>query len=298
VSDEWRFSSDSPNQNAKRRVAALAGRQFGRIRWDQLRAAGVSKAVISAWVTDGYLHPRLPRVYAVGHAAASLEANLSAATLYAGPGAMLCHDMGIWWWGLLNYPPDVIHVSTPRRCKSLPGIKVHGRRNVERTWRKGLPVTTVHQTLEDYALSAPKERLRFVLATADYHGLLNVPLLDNLHGPGAAALHAALKIHRPELAHARSDFERLLVPLCEANDIPIPKFDVYRHGWLVDAVWDDRKVVVELDSLRAHRTRAQLERDHQRDLELRATGYTVLRYTWYQLTDTAELVARDLKRHL
>ena len=40
------------------------------------------------------------------------------------------------------------------------------------------------------------------------------------------------------------------------------------------------------------------ERDHQRDLELRAAGYIVLRYTWRQLTDTPAAVAADLRRYL
>jgi len=38
-----------------------------------------------------YLHPELLRVYAVGHRAPSVEADVTAAVLYAGPGAMLSH---------------------------------------------------------------------------------------------------------------------------------------------------------------------------------------------------------------
>ena len=69
-------------------------------------------------------------------------------------------------------------------------------------------------------------------------------------------------------------------------------------GWLVDAVWFDEHVAVELDSHLAHGTPARLEEDHRRDLELRAAGYTVLRYTWQQVTTTPELVVADLRRRL
>jgi very-short-patch-repair endonuclease len=248
-------------------------------------------------VTVGYLYPELPRVYTVGHAARSTEGDLAAALLYAGPGSMLSHATAAWWWGFLNYPPDLIHVSTPRRCKSLPGIVVHGRRDLPRVARNGLPVTTPHQSLLDFAQTAPNDLLRFALANADYHGLLDLSALDALQGRGKAKLNKALAIHRPELAHTRSDFERLLVPFCEAHDLPIPRFNVKLHGWLVDAVWPDRMLVVELDSVQAHRTPAQIQRDHQRELELRAAGYTVLRYTWHQLTQTPELVAADIIRH-
>jgi hypothetical protein len=301
MTERWRFTSDGPKQNAKVRVAALAGRQCGRICWAQLQAIGLGTATISAWTADGYLHLVLPGVYAVGHAARSIEADLSAALLYAGPGSMLCHATAVWWWELINYRPDTIHVSTPRRCKSLPGVTVHARRELDRVTHRGLPITTPHQSMLDFARSAQKDLLRFALANADYHDLLDLAALDAICGrgrPGSTKLREALAIHRPELAHTRSDFERLFVPFCEANDFPIPTFNVYRHGWLVDAVWDEVKVVVELDSLKAHRTRAQLERDHWRDLELRDVGYVVLRYTWFQLTDTPHLIAQDLRRHL
>jgi very-short-patch-repair endonuclease len=56
--------------------------------------------------------------------------------------------------------------------------------------------------------------------------------------------------------------------------------------------------VVDVDSVKGHRTRAQLERDHQRDLELRAKGYVVLRYTERQLIEEPAAVAADIRRFL
>ena len=78
----------------------------------------------------------------------------------------------------------------------------------------------------------------------------------------------------------------------------MPQVNVYLAGHLVDAYWPAQELVVEVDGLQGHRSRAQLERDHQRDLELRALGYIVLRYTWRQLTETPAAVATDLRRHL
>jgi very-short-patch-repair endonuclease len=57
-------------------------------------------------------------------------------------------------------------------------------------------------------------------------------------------------------------------------------------------------VVIELDGYGNHRTRAQLNRDHQRDLELRAAGYIVVRYTETQIMDHPDEVAQDVMRLL
>jgi very-short-patch-repair endonuclease len=89
-----------------------------------------------------------------------------------------------------------------------------------------------------------------------------------------------------------------MLTFCESQDLPIPEVNVYVHGWLVDAHWPGSKLVVEIDGLRGHRSPAQLYTDHQRDLELRAAGYIVLRYTERQLKDTPAAVAADIRRYL
>ncbi len=299
--DEWRFTSTPPKSNAKGRVAAIAGGQRGRVRHDQLRALGVRASTISGWVDSGYLFPEMPPVYAVGHTAASTEAKLAAALLYAGPGAMLSHGTAAWWLELLKYPPPAIHVSTPRRVNDHGSIRVHGRRRLERIVRNGLPVTTPSQALLDFAANKPGNLLRLALANADYNDVLDVAALQRLIGrgiAGSAALREALALHLPELARTRSEPELVLLEFCECQGFPIPSVNVYLEGWLVDAYWPGQRVVVEIDGTRGHRTPAQVQRDHQRDLELRLAGYIVLRYTRRQLIDTPEAVAADLRRYL
>jgi very-short-patch-repair endonuclease/predicted transcriptional regulator of viral defense system len=287
--------------NPKVRVAELAATQFGRVRRDQVRALGVSDRTIGRWRADGYLHRLLPRVYAVGHAGRAPEADLAAAVLYAGPNAMLSHGTAVWWLDLLRYPPDEIHVSTPREIKSIDGVVVHPCRNVERVRHRGLPVTTVSQALLDFAAAGHGDLLRLALANADYQDCLDVTGIRKLTGrgiAGSAAIGQAIQIHLPELAHTRSELERRLLTFCQDHRLPIPQCNVYLHGWLADAYWPDHRLVVEVDGYRGHRTRAQLERDHQRDFELRAAGFIVLRYTWRQLTTTPASIARELRQYV
>jgi Protein of unknown function (DUF559) len=288
------------SQSAK--LLALAERQAGRVSWAQLMALGVESVVVARWVSDGFLHHDLPRVYAVGHRAPSVEADLTAAVLYAGPGAMLSHATALWWRGLLDHQPWPIQVSTPRRCQSLHGVKVHGRRTCERDWHKGLPTTTIEQALLDFASVAPLDRVRFALANADHGKLLDVAALQAIAGAGRAGstkLRTALKRHEPKLARTRSPLERTFLPFCEAHGIPSPDdVNVWIEGVLVDAVWWKERVVVELDGKDNHSSWGQIQRDRSNELKLRAARFDVMRYGTAQFEEQPELVARDLLARL
>jgi hypothetical protein len=285
--------------NAKLR--RLAERQAGRVAWWQLRAIGVANQTIVRSAESGYLCQVLPRVYAVGHRAPSVEADLWAAVLYAGPGAMLSHATALWWRGLIDNRPWPIQVATPRRCRSLTGIRVYARRTCGRVPHKGLPTTTLEQALLDFAAVAPPERLRYALANADYHKVLNIPALRVIAGTGrqgSTKLRSAIRRHEPRYAHTRSWLERLFIPLCERAGIPLPDFNVEIQGVLVDAVWREQRLVVELDGKDNHSSWAQIQNDRSKELRLRAGGFDVVRYGTRQVEDEPALVEADVLTQL
>jgi hypothetical protein len=286
--------------NAK--VRALADRQAGRAAWWQLKALGVDDKTIVRWIDRGVLERALPRVYAVGHRAPSVEADLWAAVLYAGPGAMLSHATALWWYGLIDWQPWPVQVSTPRRCRSLEAIRVHGRRTCRRTPHRGLPTTSLEQAVLDFAAVAPHERVRYVLANADYHKALDIPALQAIAGngrTGSTNLRSALMRHEPKLAHTRSPLERLFLPLCERAGIPLPDdVNVCVEGELVDAVWWEQKLVVELDGKDNHSSWAQIQNDRSKELRVRAGGFDVRRYGTRQCEEEWALVEVDLKTAL
>jgi hypothetical protein len=277
----------------------LADRQWGRISTTQFAALGIDRRVVARWTESGYLLLVHPRVYALGHRAPSIEADLTAAVLYAGPGAMLSHATALWWLGLIDGPPRPIHVSTPRRCRSIRGIRVHGRRGCQRVWHHGLPTTSVDQALLDYSSVAPLERVRHALANADYHHVLDIAALQLIAGTGGAKLRKALTRHEPKLARTGSPLERIFLPFCERAGIPLPDdVNVWIEGVLVDAVWREQRVVVELDGHDNHSSWAQIQRDRSNELRLRAAHYDVRRYGWAQLEDEAARVEDDLRAAL
>jgi predicted transcriptional regulator of viral defense system len=296
--EQWRIGHNCGDKNAKVRIGAVAARQFGRISCWQLARLGVSRQSISRWVQQGYLHPTtLSGVYAVGHEAPSVEADLAAAVLYAGPDAMLSHGTAAWWWGLIDNRPSTTHVSTPRRCRSRRGIKVHERRECPRARHEGLPVTTVAQTLLDFASRASVNRVRTALANAEYHELLDVDEVHALlgHGrSGSTRLRTALERHEPRLAYARSPVEVAFFELCERFGLPLPEVNVRLSGWTVDFFWRKQGVVVEVDPYGNHHTPAQIDRDRRKDLDLRAAGLTVTRYSRDQVEQAPDAIAADV----
>ncbi|MDQ6778787.1 MAG: DUF559 domain-containing protein [Actinomycetota bacterium] len=281
------------------RVAYVAGAQWGVIGISQLRSCGLGKSTVSDWAkAGGRLHRRYSGVYTVGHAWLPVEGELTAALLAAGPGAVLSHATAAWWWGLVEKQPQTTEVSVPGRRKAAPpGLRFHHPRQLERTSHRRLPITPPLQTLLDFAASAPLYEVRRALAEAEYLGLVDVGRVPDALGrgrPGSARLRTALTRHQPELAMTRNRFEAAFLELCEAAGLPVPEFNSRVCGYLVDAVWREQRVAVELDGLQGHRTPAQLERDHGRDLALRQNRFETRRYTWNQVTRKAHDVFADL----
>jgi very-short-patch-repair endonuclease len=281
-------------------VAALAERQWGVVTSAQLVEIGLGHTGISRWIDERRLHRIHPGVYAVGHLALGIEARLAAALFYAGPGAALSHVTAAWWWGMLHTDPRRLHVCVPGRRRSLRSVRVHTRKHQERSRHKRLPLTPPAQTLLDIAGVVRFMELRRALAEAEYRRLATLAEVEAVLGrgrPGSAALRAALECHLPQLARTRSRMEEKFVLLCERHCLTPPAVNARIAGWTVDAVWFDLRLAVELDSHAAHATPAAMEEDRRRDLELRAAGYTVLRYTWRQVTEEGDLVIADLRRH-
>jgi hypothetical protein len=283
-------------------VAAIAERQYGRITWAQLRELGAGPATINRWLRSGHLFQISPRVYAVGHTAGSQEAALFEVVLFAGPDAVLSHGTAAWWRGLLNWPVKQTHVSTPRRINSTrPNLTIHSRRTLEHETVRGLPVTTITQTMLDLAATEHKRLVRHALAQLDFSGEFDPAGLREAAGygrRGSAALRRALDSHLPELARTRSELEVEFLLLCERYGLPMPLMNRTIHGVEADAWWPDFRLVVELDGDANHRKPAQRSKDRRKEVILREQGLTVLRYDYDLTVRTPSDIRDDLSRHM
>ena len=184
-------------------ISELATSQHGMISRKQLLVAGVARSSISRWLLAARLHRVHPGVYALGHAALSLDGRLIAALLYGGHQAVLSHTTAAWVWGLIDAQPARIHLTTSRRRSSVPGVRVHRSRQVEVVEEHGFAVTSVARTLVDLASIVSPRQVRRAVAEADYLGLLGSVELRSSLGKGRTGSRALSQPSTPTSLNLR-----------------------------------------------------------------------------------------------
>jgi hypothetical protein len=297
----WRSTVDSRRSISTEPIGRVAERQWGVVSWRQLVRLGYGDAAVRRLVQRAYLHPLYPAVYAVGLPPLQTEGRLVAALFHGGRGAALSHTTAAWWWRLIDAAPSIVHLASPHRPASVPGIRCHRRPEVARVFLRRLPVTPVARTLLDLAAVVDFRLLRKALAEADHRKLLDAAAIEAELGRGkrgSTALGRALAIHLPELARAANDFEAEFLLLAEAAGVAIPELNAYVAGLKVDAQWRDQRLIVELDGHETHANPVANEEDRRRELILRRAGYRVVRYTWEQVTRHPGAVVDDLRLQL
>jgi very-short-patch-repair endonuclease len=264
------------------RIAALAAREHAVLASTELLACGLTTSAIDRRVTSGRLFRKHQGVYAVGHPKLTQHGIWLAAVKACGEGAVLSHQSAAQLSRLLP-PPDSsapVHVTVAGTSgrRSRPGIHVHRSTSLARDeWmiRDAIPVTKPARTLLDLRRVLPHERWEYAL---DRARVLSLPIGD-------------LSSTEP----TRSHFERRLLALCRRRHLPKPEVNARVGPFLVDFLWRSECVVVEADSFEHHRDRAAFEADRARDAELRLRGYTVVRFTWRQLTNEPEWVVGTIR---
>jgi predicted transcriptional regulator of viral defense system len=287
-----------------RLVARLAARQGGVVSRDQLLALGLTSREIDRRVAAGRLHGLHRGVYAVGHVAIGTLGRRWAALLALGDDAFLSHASAADTLGIRANRSAIVHVSVRGRGgrKRHAGIRVHRPRELpddEVTTHRGMPITTAARTLLDLAGSGLRPRqLEDALNQAELDALLDFAELHELlarypRRPGTRSLKAQLAAYRGPV-DTRSRLERLVNELCDHHGLPRPLVNTVIEGKVRDFYWPHRRLVVEADSYRWHRSPSALNDDRERDVELTLAGYRVLRFTYEQVTRRPRYVARAL----
>ena len=286
-------------------IAALAAVQHGVIARRQLLELSVPATAIDHRVRAGQLLLLHRGVYAMGHAQLRPEGRWCAAVLACGADAVLSHRHAAALWDLGPAPPGSIHVTVPDRGgrRRRRGIVLHrpgGLLIDERTEERGVPVTTVARTLLDIAPTLRPRELELAIRRASrthrYDGAEIHRLLERhpTHR-GAARLHSLVTALRGRgTEDVRSRLEALALQVSDDHDLARPKVNTRVRGHRVDLWWPVHLVVVEADGFEWHATPTQFAEDRARDRDLALAGITVLRFTWWDVLERPDEVARTI----
>ncbi len=222
--------------------------------------------------------------------------------LSCGPGAALSHVAAGVHLALLQERGPRIDVTVPgsggRRRRNALIIHRSALPDADVTVKDGVAVTTAARTLIDLADVMPRRRLERAFDEAAYLRLDLSGIAPRRGRQGAGLLAQVLERHTPGSTRTRSELEERMLSLCDRFRLPTPEVNVTIQGYEVDFVWRERRLVVEVDGWAAHGTRRAFERDRQRDADLVAAGWRVLRVSWERLAAEPVWVAERLAEAL
>jgi Transcriptional regulator, AbiEi antitoxin/Protein of unknown function (DUF559) len=284
-------------KNAQPSLGEVARRQWGVVTRAQLTDVGVADSSVREWVQSGRLHRLYRGIYAYGHDRLRVEGRWLAAVLACGPGAVLSHGSAARLWELRQSNSAFVDVTVPSRAGRVRrgGIRVHrsGRLAPEEvTARHGIPVTTVARTLLDLADVLDLQALRRAVAEAEYTNRFDptslIAVVENNPGRRGRKLMTAATEGRHH--RTRSRLEDRFLRFVDRWGVEEPDCNVWIEGYEVDFLWTRVGLVVELDGLAAHGTRAAVRRDRKKDRVLWRAGLRTMRLTADALDAEEELL--------
>jgi very-short-patch-repair endonuclease len=229
-------------------------------------------------------------VYAAGDPNLMPLVRPAGALLALGPDSFLSHRSAAVLWGVAEADPTVIDVTVVGgKARPRQGIRLHRVKHLhhtDTTTRQNLRLTSLPRTAIDFASQASSSELHHAFGEARAkHRLTDRALraaLDRVpaNHPGAAIVRAMLDSND---TYDRSEAERIMRTLCQQAALPQPLVNHMLHGYLVDFLWPDARLIIEVDGYGTHGTRQAFENDRRRDQVHVANGYVVIRITWEQL---------------
>lgn len=283
-------------------IGALAAKQNGNVTTKQLLGLGLDMNAIRYRVRIGRLYRVYRGVYSVGRPPVTPVERASAAVLACGTGAALSHGSAMTLWGFWRRWDEPFEVTVPgdRRPKR---IAVHraltlSRRDV--TIQLGVRTTSSARTTLDMAPRLNDKQLKRTLSTALHspwltESQLAEALARHRHRPGAKRIASLIGLPgTPPRAGWEYDFPAF----CVAHGLPIPVMGAVVCGYVVDALFVEERLIVELDSWEFHKDPIAFQTDRERDAETLAYGFGTLRITWERIEQAPGREAPRLRKIL
>ena len=270
----------------ERQIVAIADAQRGLITATQLLALGLSRRAIELRVALGRLTRIHDGVFAVGRSRLDARGRWKAATLAAGPTALLSHLCAAALWGIWPEPsgqPHLVVQGNGRRGHR--DITMHRMEPSDRSSLDGIPVTSLELTALHLAslLSTRSFERAVVKAARRREFKLDEAIALALRSkgrPGVGRFRHVIERDLTAELRALSELELRFLELLRAHRISLPEINHDVEALMVDAIWHDHRAIVELDGFEFHKLPRDLRNDNARNRRLVLAGYRVIRFVW------------------
>jgi very-short-patch-repair endonuclease len=284
-------------------VGEIIARQEGVLSRAQAVSAGLTPGQIRHRLTSGRWMIVHPSVYRSTEHPVTQAARVRSAGLWGGANALLSGVAAAWWWGLPTPIPREVEVVIPlnEHRRSRPGTRIV-RRNIppqDSARFRGAPVTSLALSVMVASVQLGRDgpavmdrALQTTLTMAE----LRACYYRNL---GMAGSRAAGDLIRAAADKSAAASERVFLGLLKSAGI---------RGWRVNYRWDPsdprtidvafvaERVAIEIDGWAWHSAPDRFQRDRTKQNDL--MGWTVLRFTWFDLSKNPDDVIRRVRAAL
>lgn len=300
------------------RCARDAALSHNVIRRDKAIALGMSSQAISRRISKRTWRVIYPGVYFTGFGRASRKARIAAACLWGGEGSVASHESAAELHRLSVRLAAEPAITVARRQNSAHGIRVHLDPKLERGRTvkvDSIPATTIERTILDMCAVLDRKGALALVETTVREQRTELSrlarMLDGFHAPRPAGSKTLGWILNKRFGRGVTDSAAEDLFLRLARRYRLPQGLVHHHvvrdegprragGFVaeLDFAYVAERLAIEIDGDRFHCDPVSGEADRHRDSELGRRGWAVLRFTYWQLCNEPEWVARCVKETL
>ena len=271
-------------------VEAVALRQHGAFTRKQALGEGVTASCCDRRLRAGqWLRSREPGVYLLRGHPVTWHQRLMSCVLAGPPGSVVSHRAAAALHGVREGAP--VEITVPLRSYHQLTAVVHQLDvpAADRCLLQQIPATRIERTLLDLAAVANETELERAIEAALRSGLTTRErLLSNAEGAGRRWGLVRFRRVLARCSEGRptgSELEVRFVQLLRAAgvDEPVRQYEVVVDGarYFLDFAYPAWRVAIELDGRAFH----GFEEDRRRQNALVLAGWTVLRFTWVDVTE-------------
>lgn len=267
----------------------------------QARRAGLSRQSVNLRVHAGRWRQCFRGVYFVEDRPFTDAARIRAAVWSFGEQAVASGLAAAWWHGLTRFAPDAVEVTMPRTGsgRKRDGARLRRRDLAQRdvVELRGLRVTALPLTTIEAAVRGFGNR-----GVMDKALQRDTTLRDlwtaHLRNKGRYGSPAARILLQAAADGAHSHAERILVRLLRAARITGWRTNVRVGAYVVDVLFREENVVIEVDGWAFHVDQEVFQSDRTRQNHLALRGLNVLRFTWLDLVEYPDRVVATIRAAL